>query len=210
MSFFISAEASSWSNPAYQTASVQTIKMTRSSRETSNSTKISTGRGPLAPGTHNLSLGVGQVFLMSKISNTEFDNAIGTELHYTYGVSELFSFESNFGYSSHSNGNLSMWHLAAGVRTNLVYFDQLVPFATLGLGFYDPSTTLQSGATLSGLLFGAQLGGGVELLLSDSVFFGARLTLHNMFEASKKDSTGATQNLGGSYLSFLVHAGISF
>lgn len=210
MSFFISAEASSWSNTPYQTASVQTVKMTRSSRETSNSTKISTARGPLAPGTHNISLGVGQIFLLGKISNMEFENAIGTEIHYTYGVSELFSFESNFGYSSHSSGNLSMWHLAAGVRTNLIYFDQLVPFASLGLGFYDPSTTLTSGATLSGLLFGAQLGGGVELLLSDSVFFGTRLTFHNMFEASKKDSLGTSQNLGGSYLSFLVHAGISF
>jgi hypothetical protein len=168
------------------------------------------GHGPLSPGSHNLSLGVGQIFLMGDIADTDYENAIGTELHYTYGVSDLFSFESNFGYSSHSSGTLSMSRLAAGVRTNLVYYDQLIPFVSLGLGFYNPSATLASGATLSGLLFGLQLGGGVELLLSDRFFFGSRLTFHNMFESNKRDSAGINHGLGGSFLSFLVHAGITF
>jgi hypothetical protein len=201
---------SSSSAPSYQQASVQTVRMTRSSRETQNSASISSSRGPLSPGSHNLALGVGQIFLMADVADIEFENAIGADLHYTYGVSDLFSFEANFGYSSHSSGGLTMWRIAPGVRTNLVYFDQLIPFASLGLGFYNPSATLANGSTLSGLLFGVQLGAGVELLLSDRFFFGSRLTFHNMFESSKKDSGGTARSLGGSFLAFLVHAGITF
>jgi hypothetical protein len=189
--------------------SSQTVKLTRSARESSKSESIAS-RGPLAPGTHNLSLGVGQIFLLGDVANTSYENAIGTELHYTYGVSELFGFESNFGYSSHSGGNLSMYHLSAGLRTNLIYFDQIVPFFNFGLGFYHPSATLTNNATLSALLFGLQLGGGVDLLISQKVFFGSRLTFHDMFSSSKADSNGLKQDIGGSFMSFMIHVGYNF
>jgi len=122
----------------------------------------------------------------------------------------LFSFEGNFGYSSHSSGRLSMWRLVPGVRTNLVYFDKLVPFASLGLGFFHPSATLSNGATLSSLLFGLQAGAGVELLLSERFFFGSRLTFHKMFGSTQDGPNNTKVSLGGSFVSFLVHAGITF
>ncbi len=191
------------------------IKFTRSSRDTNNRTeatpskKFSQDLPPLAPGTHNLSIGVGQIFLMGNLSSN-FENSLGTQVHYTYGVSDMFSFESDFGYSSHSNGNFSLVNVDAALRTNLVYFAQLVPFASVGLGFYRPSLILSDNATLSALLFGLQLGGGVDLLLSKKVFFGTRLNYHNMFDSTKVASNGVAQPIGGSFLSFMIHAGVTF
>ena len=149
------------------------------------------------------------MFLLGSLGN-RYENSIGPELNYTYGVSDLFAFESNFGYHSHSNGSLSIWNLDAGLRTNLMYFDQLVPFANIGLGFYHPSLTFPNGGNASSLLFGMQFGGGIDLLISSQVFFGTRITYNDMFDSSKKDSNGVSQNLGGSYFSFMVHAGVTF
>jgi hypothetical protein len=198
-----------------QSSQSETIRLSRSARESSqkeysSKTQPIATRGPLAPGTHNISLGVGQVFLLGKLGNN-YENAIGTQLNYTYGVSELFSFESNFGYSSHSSGNLSLGFLSAGLRTNLLYFDQLVPFFNLGLGFYRPSQTLvTTNATVSALLFGLQLGGGIDLLITERMFFGSRITYHNMFSSTKKDSAGVNYNVGGAFASFLLHVGFNF
>ena len=166
-------------------------------------------KGPLAPNTHNLSIGVSQFFLLGNLANT-YENAIGPQLNYTYGVSDLFSFQTHFAYHSHSSGAFSAWNLAAGLRANLMYFDQLVPFASIGLGFFNPSYTLANSATVSGLLFGMQLGTGIDLMISNRVFFGAKVMYHNMFDSSKKDSNGNLQSLGGAFASFTVHSGITF
>jgi hypothetical protein len=91
-----------------------------------------------------------------------------------------------------------------------MYFDQLVPFASVGLGFFNPSFTLPDSATVSGLLFGMQLGTGIDLMISNRVFFGAKLMYHNMFDSSKRDSSGTVQSLGGAFASFTVHTGLTF
>ncbi len=165
---------------------------------------------PLSPGTHNIALGVGQIFLTSDFSNF-VDNAIGTQFQYTYGVSDLFSFESNFGYSSHSNAastnKVSLLHLISGLRTNLIYFDQLIPFFSGGLGFYRPSVTLGAVPSANALLFGLNLGAGADLLLSDRIYFGTRLTFHEMFGDVRLANS---VNVGGSLISFIVHVGYSF
>lgn len=190
------------------------IKFSRSARDTAPAPRhqepaYSAPRGPYAPGTHNISLGVGQYFLIGDLGNN-YENTIGPEIHYTYGVSDLFAFESNFGYHSHSSGNLSIWNVAAGLRANLMYFDQLVPFTTVALGFYHPSYILPNNASVSSLLFGMQLGTGIDLLISNQVFFGARLTYNDMFSSSKKDSNGVNQSVGGSFISFMIQAGITY
>lgn len=193
----------------------ESVQITRSSRESNRnegypiSKKITSEGPPLSPGTHNLSIGVGQIFLMGNLSN-QYENALGTQIHYTYGVSDMFSFESDFGYSSHSNGNFSLVNLDAALRTNLIYFDQLVPFASLGLGFYRPSQVINTNTSLSAILFGLQMGGGVDLLLSKKMFFGTRMNYHNMFDTTKADSNGVSQPVGGSFLSFMIHAGVTF
>jgi hypothetical protein len=190
------------------------IQLTRSSRE-SNRNEAGPSKNykqelpPLSPGTHNFSLGVGQIFLMGSLSN-EYENNLGTQAHYTYGVSDLFSFESDFGYSSHSNGNFGLLNLDAALRTNLIYFDQLVPFASVGLGFYHPSKTYSDNSKVSAFLFGMELGGGVDLLLNKKLFFGTRLNYHNMFDSTKVASNGVSRTIGGSFLSFMIHAGVTF
>ncbi len=204
-----SVSLESFSSPM---SSAETVKFSRSARETSKSPKsveFGPPRGPFSPGTHNLSLGIGQIFLLGRLGNS-YENSIGPELVYTYGVSDLFAFDSNFGYHTHSNGTLSVWNINAGLRTNLVFFDQLVPFASLGLGFYHPSLTFPTGGTASSLLFGMQLATGIDLLISNEVFFGTRLSYNDMFNSSKKDSNGVSQSLGGSFISFMVHAGLTF
>lgn len=166
---------------------------------------------PLSPGTHNLAIGVGQVFLTSDFAKFT-ENAIGMQAQYTYGVSDLFSFEGNFGYSSHSSpdnlNKVSLTHLITGLRTNLIYFDQLVPFFSGGLGFYHPSITL-SGQSASAILFGLNLGTGADLIISDNIFFGTRLTFHKPF-GSVRVPTSPIMSIEGSMISFIVHAGFSF
>jgi hypothetical protein len=190
----------------------ETSSFSKPTRESHSSKQSEPSRDltPLAPGTHNLSLGVGQVFLLGSLGD-RYENAIGPEVHYIYGVSDLFSFQSNFGYRSHSSGDLTIWNLDAGLRANLSYFDSLVPFANVGLGFYFPSYTLPtSRATVSALLFGMQLGSGIDLIISNTVFFGAQVNYNTMFDSAKKDSDGNMQTLGGAFLSFMIHAGITF
>jgi hypothetical protein len=190
---------------------LESVTFTRSSAEKPPSKKhdYHPPLSPFAPGTHNLSVGVGQVFLLGSIGD-RYEDAIGPSLNYTYGVSDLFAFHSNFSYHSHSSGDLSIWNLSGGVRANLMYFDQLVPYATVGLGFYQPSYILPNKATVSGLLFGMQLGTGIDLMISNAVFFGAEFNYNTMFDSSKKDTSGTTQALGGAFASFMIHAGLTF
>src|SRR3990172_2913194 len=92
---------------------------------------------PMSPGSNNLALDVGQVFLMGDLSDDYQDN-IGVQLHYTYGVSDLFGFDASAGFSTHSNGgqegkDLFMGSFLAGLRTNLAWYDRVVPYAVFGL-----------------------------------------------------------------------------
>jgi len=57
---------------------------------------------PFSPESNNLSLDIGQIFLMGDLAS--LDDALGIQTTYTYGVSRIFAFESSLGYSNHSNG----------------------------------------------------------------------------------------------------------
>jgi hypothetical protein len=177
---------------------------------------------PFSPGSNNLALDLGQVFLMGDLG--QYSDSIGTQLHYTYGVSDLFGFDTSAGYSEHSDGQYSMATLLTGMRLNLSWYDKVVPYAVFGLGFYRPNyrdNTASSGPTLNGkssgdpasvsaVLFGVHLGPGVDLELSKNLFFGAALTFHNMFGTSKTLSNGTPLSVGGTYTSFFLHLGVTF
>jgi opacity protein-like surface antigen len=167
---------------------------------------------PFAPGSNNLSLDVGQFFLVGDLS--KYTDNIGAQLHYTYGVSEVFGFDSSFGYSSHSDGQFTMTTLLTGLRTNLSWYDKAIPYATVGMGFYRPSYELPAGGSLSPVLFGIHLGGGVDLQVSRNIFFGTGLNLHNIFTSTKKfttlDGKEERREFGGSYAAFLLHGGVTF
>jgi hypothetical protein len=176
---------------------------------------------PFAPGTHNLALEMGQVFLMGNLGNN-YSDSIGTQIHYTYGVSDLFAFDSSVGYSSHSGGNFSMLSALAGMRTNLAWYDKVIPYFSFGLGFYRPSyngtgnangssqIVLPSGQSSSATLFGLHMGPGVDLEVTKHVFFGASITLDDMFGSNQIVANNQTISTGGIYTSFLLHAGVTF
>jgi hypothetical protein len=167
---------------------------------------------PFSPGSNNVAIDVGQVFLMGDLGN-KYSDSIGEQVHYTYGVSELFGFDSSLGYSSHSNGDFSMVTALTGMRLNLSYYDKIVPYFIGGLGFYKPTYTVPGtggpSTTASSVLFGLHVGAGVDLELTRSLFFGAALTLHDVFGSDQTVSTTQVA-MGGSFASFLIHAGVTF
>ena len=172
---------------------------------------------PFSPSSNNFALDLGQVFLMGDLSR--YANSIGAQLHYTYGVSDLFAFDTSLGYSEHSDGQYSMTSALAGMRGNLSWFDKIVPYAVLGVGFYRPSyqqssQLVTSGTTtassLSSVLFGIHMGPGIDLQLTRSLFFGASLTLHNLFGTTRVLESGTGYYMGGAYISFFAHTGYTF
>lgn len=175
---------------------------------------------PFSPGSNNLSIDVGQVFLMGDLS-TKYDDNIGSQIHYTYGVSDLFGFDASVGYSDHSDGKFSMITALTGLRMNLAWYDKVIPYCVFGLGFYKPSFQLASntslvsaanantGGTVSPILFGVHLGPGVDLELTKQLFFGASLTFHDVFGAQKATTAGPL-DVGGTFTSFRLRAGVSF
>ncbi|MCM2322565.1 MAG: porin family protein [Oligoflexia bacterium] len=168
---------------------------------------------PFTPGSNNLSLDVGQVFLMGDLS-TDYSDNIGSQLHYTYGVSDLFGFDARLGYSEHSDGAFSMTTLLTGLRTNLAWYDKVVPYAVFGMGFYRPSyrITADNGtgsSSVSPVLFGVHLGPGVHLEVTNKLFFGASLTFHDVFGTTKNTQNGP-KAVGGTFTSFFLNAGVTF
>jgi hypothetical protein len=143
----------------------------------------------------------------------KFSDSIGIQLHYTYGVSEIFGFDASLGYSEHSDGRYSMASALTGLRINLAWYDKIVPYVLFGPGFYRPG--MQVGVNGSGepnymapILFGLHVGPGVDLALTRNMFFGTALTFHTMFGASKP-SGGGTLDFGSTYTSFLLHLGLT-
>lgn len=167
---------------------------------------------PFAPGSNNLSLDVGQVFLMGDLAS-DFNDSIGSRLHYTYGVSDMFGFDSSIGYSSHSSGKMSMTTLLAGMRMNMAWYDKVVPYFVFGLGFYRPSYEIKVGNqrnSISPVLFGVHLGPGVSLELTRRMYFGASLNFHNIFGSQQILTDGSQRDVGGAFTSFLLSAGLTF
>jgi hypothetical protein len=159
---------------------------------------------------------MGQVFLMGNLGD-KYADSIGTGVRYTYGVSDLFAFESGLGYSSHSDGKMSMMSLQAGLRTNLAWYDRVIPYLSFGMGFYRPSydvgamgLTSNPSESVSPMLFGVHLGPGVDLEVTKQFFFGAALTFNEVFGNTQQLSNGKSFDVGGTYTSFFLHAGVTF
>ncbi len=214
----ISNTFAAWSSGSSWNSSEESSSSRRNLRQQDLTKEVS----PFSTGSNNLALDLGQVFLMGDLG--KYSDSIGTQVHYSYGASDLFSFDSSFGYSEHADGKFSMISLLAGMRLNMSWYDKVVPYLVFGLGFYKPSfqdistnsqsntnlTAPQSSSSLSALLFGVHVGPGVDLELSKSLFFGAALTFHNMFGSTINAGNGTQLSVGGSYASFLLHLGTTF
>ena len=164
---------------------------------------------PFSPGSNNIAIGIGQVFLTGALRD-RYDDALGLQLHYTYGVSELFGLHSIIGHSTHSDGEYSITTLLAGLRMNLAWFDRIIPHGTFGMGFFRPSHRLSDTASVSPILFGMHLGAGVDLQLTRQLFFGTTLTLHDIFGTTRQIPGVGPYDVGGTYLSLLLRTGFTF
>lgn len=202
-----SAAPSSWSsNPSWASSSESPPPSRKIHRDTNYNL------APFTPGSNNLSLDVGQVFLMGDLSSN-YSDSIGAKIHYTYGVSDMFGFDASFGHSSHNEGEYSMTSLLTGLRMNLSWYDKVIPYANFGLGFFKPSYEIADKTgltTMSPVLFGLHLGPGVNLELTRQLFFGASLTFHDVFGTRKTTSTGKIMEVDGTYTSFFLQAGVTF
>lgn len=208
--------SSSWNNqPSWATPDPNNTASRRNRERYAPKDDVS----PFSPGSNNVSIDVGQVFLMGSLGD-KYDSAIGTQVHYTYGVSDLFGFDASAGYSEHSNGAFSMMTALMGVRTNLAWYDKVVPYGVFGMGFYKPNysvgATGPNGAAIPGsdtsvspLLFGVHMGPGVDLALTKQVFFGASLTFHDIF-GNTQIVNNQPFDVGGTFTTFFVRAGVTF
>lgn len=207
-----SARAESWADDdSWKTASpyyygdsgpsVKSEPRYRSTRRAKPKKEIT----PFTPNSNNLSLDIGQNFLVG----SDFQDAIGLQGTYTYGVSSLFAFTSSLGYSSHSEGNYSKMHLIAGPRLNLANFDRVIPYVNAGLGFYRASRALNSVNSISGTMFGLHFGGGADLQLTKETFFGAAMSYHQLFGTNQQTTIGPI-DLASNYLTFMAHVGYTF
>jgi hypothetical protein len=207
-----SAAQSNWSSPSSWSSSsrdISTRKQSALMRDEGHNI------APFAPSSNNLSLDVGQVFLMGDLGNNYAD-AIGSRLHYTYGVSDMFGFDTSVSYSSHSEGKYSMTTFLTGMRMNLSWYDKMIPYAVFGLGFYKPSHEVVSAdpktpiTSISPLLFGLHMGPGITLELTRQLFFGASVTFHDVFGTKKITPQGSVLDVDGTFTSFFLHAGVTF
>lgn len=206
-----SAAPGSWSNQPSWSSGSSTPNESSSSRRAPRREIAQANTSPFAPGSNNVALHIGQVFLMGDLS-AKYTDSIGGQVHYTYGVSDMFGFNASIGHSSHSNDKeqeFSMTTLLAGLRTNLSWYDKVVPYGLFGLGFYKPSYQVTVTNSLSPVVFGVHLGLGVDLQLTNQLFFGAGLTFHDMFGTTRMTAAGPV-DVGGTFTSFLLHAGVSF
>lgn len=167
---------------------------------------------PYSPGSHNVSLDLGQVFLTGRLGDN-YPDSIGGQVHYSYGVSDIFAFDSSAGFSLHKedNADFSLFSMRSGLRVNLYWFDRIVPYALFGLGFYRPSYEVPNQKdNFSPILFGIHLGPGVTLALSDRLFFGTSIIIHNIFGSKRRVNDSTKIDTGGMYTAFFINGGVSF
>jgi opacity protein-like surface antigen len=160
---------------------------------------------PFAPDSNNVSLDIGQNFLVG----SDFQDSIGMQGTYTYGVSRLLAFSTSLGYSSHSDGAYSKLALTVGPRLNLASYDRIIPYVNGGLGFYRANRELTTDTSISGTMFGVNFGGGADLQLTPETFFGAAMEYHELF-GTKQATTLGTIDIASNYLTFMAHVGYSF
>ena len=162
--------------------------------------------------THSIGIGVGQTFLAGDFKELGEDK-ISLDLYYSYAASYSFDFLVNFHYSTLElrNQEITIPGLAFSIKAKAFQFDQFSPFLVAGLGFYKPQATREVAPgvtqdTKSKVVFGSNLGVGVDLRLNEKVSFGLLFHYHNPFDV-KQDNGGP---LEGSYSKMMITSTYTF
>ncbi|MBY0412637.1 MAG: hypothetical protein K2Q18_00655 [Bdellovibrionales bacterium] len=154
---------------------------------------------------HSVGLGIGQTFLRSDFHEHGTDK-ITPDLYYNYSASYSFDFLANLHWSKHKymGRNTTIRGLALSIKGKGYQFDAFSPFLLGGFGFYLPSATrILNGVptkTRDQLVFGLNLGAGVELKLNNEVTIGVIAHYHDPFSVRQEVSS----DLDGSYMKLLL------
>lgn len=160
---------------------------------------------------HSLGVGLGQTFLRSDLAENGNDK-ITPDIYYNYSASYSFDFVANLHYSKHKyiGREATIKGLALAIKGKGFQFDAFAPFVMGGFGFYLPSVKrIQNGElteTRSQLVFGVNVGAGVELRLNDEATVGVIAHYHDPFDV--RQDVGA--KLEGSYMKLLILASYTF
>lgn len=160
---------------------------------------------------HAAGLQVGQVWLAGNISDNA-ENSIGYGAFYEYTASEVFALQVNLLRSSHDE-ILTLTSSTVGFKANLFFYDQLVPYALLGMGLYFTSEDLSNSTVtenVSATVFGLNLGIGADLNLGEMFFAGFQFNLHNLFSSNVKTDNFGEVEVSGRWTGFIVRSGVRF
>lgn len=154
---------------------------------------------------HSVGLGLGQTFLRSDFHDQGTDK-ITPDLYYNYSASYSFDFMANLHWSKHSylNQDVTVKGLALAIKAKVFQFDAFSPFFLGGFGFYLPQAHRNQGGTVKEtreqLVFGMNLGTGVELRLNDEFTVGVIAHYHDPFDVRQENAP----DLEGSYMKLLI------
>jgi len=160
---------------------------------------------------HSIGIAVGQTFLRSDLGDNGNDK-ITPELYYNYSASYSFDFLANLHYSTHEflNRKSRASGLALAIKGKGFQYDAFSPYVLGGLGFYLPSARRLINNvptdTRSQLVFGVNIGAGVELRLNNEFTVGVIAHYHDPFDL-RQDIGGP---LEASYMKLLILASYTF
>ncbi len=154
---------------------------------------------------HSIGLGIGQTFLRSDFHDHGTDK-ITPDIYYNYSASYSFDFMANAHWSKHKylDRDVTIKGLALSIKGKGYQFDAFSPFVMGGFGFYQPTAhRIIAGVrteTREQLVFGMNLGAGVELRLNSEFSVGVLAHYHDPFDVRQENAP----DLEGSYMKLLI------
>lgn len=172
------------------------------------SNDIPSASEPRIPGDvnkHSVGIGLGQTFLRSDFHDHGTDK-ITPDIYYNYSASYSFDFTANAHWSKHKylDRDVTIKGLALAIKGKGFQFDAFAPFVLGGFGFYQPTAhRMINGVrteTREQLVFGMNLGAGVELRLNSEFSVGVIAHYHDPFDVRQENAP----DLEGSYMKLLI------
>lgn len=208
----VSVSGPSFAQEGQMKPNIGSLTSEKTAQKVNNNIPTSTpDRIPGGTNKHSIGIGVGQTFLRSDLGENGNDK-ITPDIYYNYSASYSFDFVANLHYSEHEylNREATIKGLALAIKGKGFQYDAFSPFVLGGFGFYLPSVKrIQGGIptdTRSQLVFGVNLGTGVELRLNDEATVGVIAHYHDPFDV--RQDVGA--ELEGSYMKLLIIASYTF
>lgn len=184
---------------------IQNLTSDGTAKKVSNDIPAADERIPGGVNKHSIGLGIGQTFLRSDFHDHGTDK-ITPDIYYNYSASYSFDFLANAHWSKHRylDRDVTIKGLALAIKGKGYQFDAFSPFVLGGFGFYQPTAHRIIGGvrteTREQLVFGMNLGAGVELRLNNEFSVGVIAHYHDPFDVRQENAP----DLEGSYMKLLI------